>query len=492
MIKQGFFNLIGLIIKIGTILLPIPILIKNLGVESYGVWIWCFSIIGSFQLFEGGFTLTIVHFLSKNSLAKEQNENNIFYADSILTAATITIFLAMLASGSLLFFSDYIASGLETKINKTLVKGIIKTSAIVLALKITQNIGWGIYQSNNQYGKYNFLTSIQVIVVNIGLIFISIKMPKSLNIMMQWVAIVYLTITIAQLLLLKNFLIFMKNGRLKYAHVIEQTKYAWSCWGSNLGAILYTHGDKLIVGNLLGAGNLAIYSTLTSIVAYISTIGSQLIHPVFPILSKLNHKNEKEVEITNALENALYLNVTITILVSFSLLIISDNLLHFLLKESYSRNTLQSFYMLIIIYSINSINAPGYYALLSINQNHTVMLSVLIFGCISLIMIYYGAKNLGITGAIYGNIGYSFTIILVYLALIKYKYKLYKWLKVLIIPFSWLLFVYLYRTNSTPGYMSYIIIIEITISVLIYSTLSWINMKINAPKLQFYLKSKFP
>lgn len=413
------------------------------------------------------------------------------YADSILSLSIITILLAILAFVVMVYFSEYIAKGIDTKISNATINYILKISGIVLSLKIIQNIGWGIYQSNNNYGKYNLLSSFQIILVNFGIVIISYKVKNNLTVLMQWIAFVHLIIILIQIIELKQYVTHIGKGKLNYKLIKEQSYYAWTCWGSNIGAIAFTHGDKLIVGNILGASTLAIYSTFTSITSYISTIASQIIHPVFPELSKLNYLNKNIEKIKNTIKNSIFTNATIAVFIAVMLILVSEILLKLLLRENYNDDLLKSFYLLIVIYAINSLNAPGYYALLSLNKNSIVMAVVLIFGLLSLGLVYWGASVAKMYGAVYGNVGYSFTVILVYLALKKYKFDTLIWLQILCVPLLSLFFVYFYKTRAISDPSIETIVLELIVVVTGYTTLSWFSMGITAPDLKLYIRSKF-
>lgn len=66
MIKNGFYNVVGAVIRIGLTLLTIPLIIRLIGVEEYGLWTLVSTMIGIVGLAEAGLAVSTTVFLSRD------------------------------------------------------------------------------------------------------------------------------------------------------------------------------------------------------------------------------------------------------------------------------------------------------------------------------------------------------------------------------------------------------------------------------------------
>jgi O-antigen/teichoic acid export membrane protein len=83
LLKNGFYNALAGAIRIGLALLTIPILIRIIGVEEYGLWTLASAVVQIVNLAEAGLSMATTVFLSQD-LAKED-------IDGVSQTLTVTI-----------------------------------------------------------------------------------------------------------------------------------------------------------------------------------------------------------------------------------------------------------------------------------------------------------------------------------------------------------------------------------------------------------------
>ena len=106
--------------------------------------------------------------------------------------------------------------------------------------------------------------------------------------MMAWQALLTTIMLIAHLWVATRPL---QNMTLRPAWSSSKAKaiaqYSAMAWLSSLGPLLFSHGDRIVVGAILGPAALGIYSAITSVTSQISVLTSLAVHPLFPTLGSL-------------------------------------------------------------------------------------------------------------------------------------------------------------------------------------------------------------
>jgi O-antigen/teichoic acid export membrane protein len=101
LLKNGFYNILAGAIRIGLFVLTIPILIRLMGIEAYGVWTLAYSVLGMVTLAEAGLSVATTVFVSQD-LRKEET-------DSLSKTLTIT-FGAILILSTFALFAIYFSA----------------------------------------------------------------------------------------------------------------------------------------------------------------------------------------------------------------------------------------------------------------------------------------------------------------------------------------------------------------------------------------------
>jgi O-antigen/teichoic acid export membrane protein len=93
-IKNGLYNVISSVIRGGIGIITIPLLIRSLGVEEYGLWTLAYALVGTVALMEGGLSTATTVFVSQD-LSKEDN-NELLQTLTIVLISTL--FLSSVAA----------------------------------------------------------------------------------------------------------------------------------------------------------------------------------------------------------------------------------------------------------------------------------------------------------------------------------------------------------------------------------------------------------
>ena len=219
--------------------------------------------------------------------------------------------------------------------------------------------------------------------------------------------------------------------------VLAIADYSFTVWLLTLGTALFSRGDRLIVGYYLGSESLGIYGGITEMASAINSFSALPVQPLVPILSgySKNH-NISHSELTQKIKQAIELNTFFALGSAAFLFILSPFIMRLMFTEVATQNTLIALQVAIIIYGLFSLNAVGFFILIS-NDPKTVMRIQLISGIFALAIIFLGASKFGLLGAVGGNIGFLLTWLMIFLGLKSLKISNLLWLKSSVFLLIW-------------------------------------------------------
>jgi O-antigen/teichoic acid export membrane protein len=203
--------------------------------------------------------------------------------------------------------------------------------------------------------------------------------------------------------------------------------YSLRTYAGVVGSALFSQGDKLIIGKLLGLETAGMYAAFTSMATQINTLSAI---PVQPIVSRISGELKQEQTdpiplILQLVRKALLLNTTIAIGIGSAIILMAPEIIALLFSNvHYVPFSLVVLLRLIsLIYVLYSFNAVGYYALFALRFERINTFTTLLCGSGTLLLIGLLAWKYGLQGAILGNIGYLSTLYLLFRGLEKLNIK---------------------------------------------------------------------
>lgn len=442
MIKNGLYNVIAALIRllIGTI--TIPLLIRLIGVESYGLWTIIFSVINLIVLAEVGLSTSTTVFVSQDISNAHGN-----VGETIVVTMGLMSILALLAVIILFFGSSYITILFPKLTQKQSIIAVlsIKIGAIAIWARLLQQVLVGFLQAYQLYKTVNLISTFQVTFINIGMVVIAGLGGNVTEMMICYtvgnIGSLFAYSIISYKLVISNSIRFRWN----YIKMRSIIHYSISTWFVSIGGKLFSQGDRIIIGAILGTDALGVYAAITNITVQINSLSSLIVQPLLPLLSafwdKSNELNRKVLE--KRIEQAIQLNSLFALGLGAFFLGINVWLINIIFSQAPDDSYTVAFSIAVIIYSLYSVNAVGYYTLLGIGSVKICLAVTLGSGIISLLMIALGAEFVGLTGAIIGNAGYLGTFLLTYLAMQKLSINIAVWIRWFRLPLIWFLVVVL-------------------------------------------------
>jgi O-antigen/teichoic acid export membrane protein len=434
-LKSSFYNAIGGVIRLSVSAFSIPILIRVLGVEEYGVWTLASSVIAVVMLAESGLSFSTTFFVSQ-SLAKKDVEE----LSQILTIVFTVIFITATLVSCLVWLGVSPILSVFPRLTSSqifIAESSLRLGAFVVWSRLIQQVLIGVEQAYQRYGWINFLGSTQALFVNCGMILIAFNGGRSIE-LMKWqsvISILFLTLHCYVVMLMTS------NMRLRlswsYVKFLDVLKYSISTWISSFGGVLFSQFDRLIVGVMLGAEALGIYSAIINTTVQINTLSAIPIQPIVPILSRLpEESDDSNTKVRVIAKKSFETNCVVAFILGMIFLTFDSPIVSFLLNGKMVLNHINEFRYATIIYVLYSMNAIGYYIAFGTNSISTCMSIQILGGISSLSLMYFSIQHFGLTGAILGNAGYCLTLLLTVFGFRKLDIKWREWSSWILIPTS--------------------------------------------------------
>ena len=436
MLKNGLSNIIGAIIRLAISVITVPLLIRFLGLETYGLWTLISTAIAIISLAEGGLSVSATVFLS-HDLDKGDNEA---LSETLTTITTFIFILATIASVSMCVCANLTIDlfGSMSIDRRSIGIAGIQIASVAVWAKLFQQVMMGVEQACQRYQEMNILNVLQSTIINIGILTIA-YFGGNLIQLMQWTVLVTALASIGHIVIcyesLKNI-----DLRIKWniKRSLEILKYSSLTWTATIGTVLFSQFDRVIVSNLLGINALGIYAAITNVASQINVLSALPIQPLVPFISRSwNNENRDLSVITKKIHQVVRTNSVLSLGLGLIFFVLALPVMQYLLKRIPSHQEILEFRSAVIIYSIYSLNAVGYYVLLATNGAKLCTIIVTVSGVISLMFILLGAASQGVLGAIAGNAGYMLTISLIAVGMNRIEIQRSVWIKWFWIPMLW-------------------------------------------------------
>lgn len=442
LLKNSFYNTAGGVLRIGLGIITIPLLIRQLGVEEYGLWTLASAVIGVVTLAEAGLATATTVFVAQD--LGEEDVNGL--SQTLTVTVTMMLIMATLAAVMLWFGADGITHLFPQlkPLQQVEVSRAFQVGAVAVWARLVQQVLVGVEQAYQRYDLINLIGTIQSLLSSVGMLSIVWLGGRTLE-LMEWQALASILILLSHVWLVRSLL---RNTSICVVWVkekaIEVAKYSSMVWLSSLGGVLFSRVDRLIVGSTLGTQVLGVYSAITDITGQINIMSALPVQPLVPLLGELvSNKDIHQSELKQQIGHSLRTNSLVAVGLGAGLITLSPVCLNFLFAGKVDGDRLLLFCICCMIYAIYSTNAVGYYILIGIKQMNICTSIVSISGVISILLIFFGSSKFGLEGAIYGNMGYCLTLLLSIVAMKKVNLSLKILVESLFFPFLFLLLVFI-------------------------------------------------
>lgn len=410
MIKNGLYNGITSLLNIALGVLVIPVLIRTMGLDAYGLWIYATAVMGIVELAEMGLSVSTTYFVSKDLASQDSrslSETLSIISGLVLIVATIGAVAVWLLATPL----AYLATNLDLE-QQVRAINIIRLGAFAVWVAMVQRVLIGIQQAFQRYDLLNLIASTQTFTVYLSMLAVAFAGGGPEQLMVAYLVVTgmaFVANSIAVRFLLRPFATSICWNQQRVPVI---ARYSLSTWSISLGSALFSKADRILVGAVAGTTVLGAYGAITSVVSKINQLSAAVVQPLLPSISGLSARdNGANQELIGYYRQAIELNALVSFGLSGVLLLLAP-VLSFVLVDQQSEELVNSLILASIIYGIYSLGAVPWYTLIARGRTMTVFRINLLAAIVSLVLITVGAIQYGLIGAIAGNMGYLIILLL--------------------------------------------------------------------------------
>lgn len=382
-------------------LIAVPIYIKGIGVEMFGVWVLANTFLGISGILSFGMGQTTLKYVSKYRALGAHEEL------SHIIRATLTVYMCFSVIGAFLlyFYSGFLVKNIFS----------ISTDNIEIAtnaLKIT-SLGLVFYFADMSfdaairgYERFDLAVPIHTtmaFLMHIGRILLVISGYGIESIL--WLTVIIFAIEASTKAWIIRYMLLEEFVPLPIFS-ITAIKTIWSfgffSWINNMIVLVRNNGEPMIVGAILGPELLAYYSIARKLIDQILTLVGKIFSFVFPSTSKIYERGDYQLLKKNY-NYFCFIALLFGAVVITPLIYVCDPLLVFWVGPETAANVSQIMTILCFAYSTQALGVINGYYLFALGEVRVMS----IINCISCVVLLgamaIGAHFYGLKGAAYSQ-----------------------------------------------------------------------------------------
>jgi len=417
-------------------IIVIPFLIRIVGLQEYGIWVLASAVLGFVQLVEAGLSISTTVFVSQNI----SQEDSVALSQTLSVVVGGMFVLATFAATVLYFGSPLIARYLPKlePMESYAILQALQVGSLVVWFQLLQRVFVGVEQAHQRYGIINILVAMEAILTNVGLLVVA-KLGGHTVAFMKWYAAAGLIMFLLHITfvwwLLRHRQIRPSWNREKARDVVQ---YSSLTWISTLSGALFTQFDRVIVGAVLGPTILGVYAVITTVAKKINFVSTLPIQPLLPTLSKIYSEETSDRQpMINLVKKALQLNMVVALSAGISVFMLADIVMRIMISDAIPEGAVLGLRIAAVIYALYTLNAVGYFTLMSTKAAHICAAIQISGALLSLVLIAIGGHYYGLIGAVAGNVGNLVTWLMVVWGMKRVGILNHSWVKWVAFPLLW-------------------------------------------------------
>ncbi|MCB8987231.1 MAG: oligosaccharide flippase family protein [Ardenticatenaceae bacterium] len=435
-LKNGFYNALGGIVRMLISILVIPFLIRIIGLQEYGVWVLASAVLGFVQLVEAGLSISTTVFVSQNL-----RENNSIALSQTLTVVVGGMFVLATFAATVLYFGSPIIANLLPRLEPAERYAILlalQVGSLVIWFQLMQRVFVGVEQAHQRYGIINLLVGLEAILTNVGLLIVAWIGGRTVA-FMKWYAVAGLIMLLLHTIFVWWLLRYQKvRPHWNYRRARDVARYSGLTWISTLSGALFTQFDRVIVGAILGPTILGVYAVITTVAKKINFVSVLPIQPLLPTLSKMySDETPDRQPMIVLVKKALQLNVVVSLGAGISVFMFANIIMQIMISDVIPEGAVWGLRIAAIIYALYTLNAVGYFTLMSTKAAHICAAIQISGALLSLLLIAIGSRYYGLMGAVIGNVGNLVTWLMVVWGMKRVGIVNQSWIRWIIFPLVW-------------------------------------------------------
>lgn len=405
----GLANVSYLVIQSLLFVVMTPLVLKALGPKLYGLWTILAAITGFANLGNFGIGAGVTKYVSEFSVGEQAGAE----ISGVVSFSFIFLLLTGLLTGLLLFLlRHWIAAKMAHHVGEAmpLASALVIVAwgiGLIFLMQLPKGVLFGLVY-HKVVGAFDVAQSVAILgaALIIGLNGGGI-VALALSLVLINLAFL-LILSVVALQVTRSFALHFTLNRGLARKILKYSLFAWI---SGLGSILFSQGDRVLVGILLGPVAAGAYSICTGVAARLNSLASSATQVLVPFASSYQ-AHGKNTEIAKVYFHLLRLVGCLLAAAGIVLILWSKWLLSVWISPQFSLSYSGVFGILILAYTLFSISAPGYHIAFGLGRPEVPAITTVGGALIMLVCIGILSPTWGLPGAAVANIAYAVAILI--------------------------------------------------------------------------------
>jgi O-antigen/teichoic acid export membrane protein len=401
--KNAVYSSLGAIFRLAIAVLTAPLLIRAMGIETYGTWTVLLSIINVVLALQPGWDIALTYFIAQSRGRQAEEEVGRTAGSTLLLLTVWGALIALLVSvcAPWLIHLTFGGWGVAASAFSTLpLLGIMLLPRLVQQWAIACEAGVMRYDVSAKIEGLNILFQ------NLGLIGLA-WLGQKMNVMAAWllgVSIVFVLVHFSALMLSKHALLPPLSFTPYQTRAL--LKYGLTQWVSRAGSVLFSQGDRVLVNLFLGPAATGLYAAVSSVAGKINELVAMPLQSLIPAVSNAQAAGEKQ-RIINIYRRALHLTGFLVYLLCVSLSLGAYPVMFVFVSRAYAALGADLLRVMAPIYSFYCLAGASYSFALGLRRPDITAVTILLGGVATFLLMVLLIPVWGIWGAAVGNIGFG-------------------------------------------------------------------------------------
>jgi O-antigen/teichoic acid export membrane protein len=291
--RNTAYNLLGSFVPMVVGLITVPIYLRLIGEARYGVLALVWLFLGYFGLFDPGITRAALFHLARLDRSEHEREReSVFWtALAINLCFGIVGGIVLYIAGKPFFLSTFkMPASMRVEVIDSL-----PWLAASVPLSIVTGVLGGALQAREGFGAYNLISGFNAFATLLVPLAVAYWHGPYLEWLIVSVLIVRTVGAIPSLVVLRRLLPLGVGGR--FEKKLVRTLFSYGGWVtiSNLINPILTSMDRMVIGGIIGAQGVAIYTVPFNLVSRISMLPAAFATSLFPKLSRGSRDDSKRL-----------------------------------------------------------------------------------------------------------------------------------------------------------------------------------------------------
>jgi O-antigen/teichoic acid export membrane protein len=397
-----------------------PILLRTIGTQGYGFWVFTYVIAGFGGICNLGMPIATQRFVA-HSIGKSTNSKTAGNVhDVIVNAFVVAMVGGVCIAIPLVFFSGRLASitfqNMEPFASTQLA---IEVGAAILLCQIAESIFGSALR-----GLERFDLSAKAEIAARGLtavsIFISVLAAPATNVVLLATLLgAFVSIWIKFSALRSATIFGLKRTVTKGP--TKLLRFGIWIWLQGIGSTVFQHADRMVLPALLGTSALATYSVAGQLGAVIHLGLAGLFAVILPNLTRelaSSSPSERHALFCTRRSKAIIANVILVSVLGSSFWLLGPSLLQLWLGPTVPYEVTDNYHWILAAYLLLALNIAPHFLLLSLGKAKEMAFITMTAAIIAILILYPAVSTFGLPGAAVSRCLYAAVVLIGYILLI--------------------------------------------------------------------------